>query len=372
MMPWIAIARRIQLIVLVLFTLAGLSGCIGLDDPTREIVQRVINELNRQPHAWQNTLTNAIDELGRVTTKTAHTVLADLQSVYNGAIGQTESAALCGADFVGHRISQKVQAILHSIDPSKAAPTIVPVVCTTNPGTHIEPGATQSVSYYGYDFLEFSKSGKFSVDLQYASGQVVQRDFGFVAIAHNYELTVDIQMTRQRRMVYRSLDKNKGPQLILRWQGKQVLHEKGQSVLPIIFAAPPRPTPAPPAHSNLFKIEVTTGNISEAGTDAKAYIQLFGDIARSDEIKLDLPNYDDRQRGKTDTYNLALNNDLGNLTKIRIWHDNSEPIISGEGPGWFLERVLVTNLDTGKTWRFNTHRWLAKDKGGIDVVFSPN
>ncbi len=355
-------------LAILVVTSAGCSPTVGLDTKTRDVIQHAIDELNNQPGAWQGTMTNTIDELGRVGTDTAHKVLADVQSVYNSALGQTQSAAFCGADFIGRRLKQKLQAILHTIDPKANAPVILPVVCSTNPGDHIEPGKTQQVTYYGYDFLEFSRNGTFSTNLEYAaSGQVVRQSFGFVAIPHNYELTVDIQAVN-----FSNVDKSKGPQLVLKWGGQSVASEGAQSALPIIFAPPtptrtPTPTPLPP--SNKFKIDVTTGDVNNAGTNANVFITLFGDSASSDEKQLDTPNHDDFERGKTDTFNILTSRNLGNLTRIRIRHDNS-----GFYKGWFLERIVITNVDTGRRWTFNAHRWLATDEGdhAIDVLLTPN
>jgi len=48
---------------------------------------------------------------------------------------------------------------------------------------------------------------------------------------------------------------------------------------------------------------------------------------------------------------------LGTLKRLRIGHDNS-----GLSPGWFLDRVVVDDLDTSRVYEFPCHRWLAKDE----------
>jgi hypothetical protein len=131
----------------------------------------------------------------------------------------------------------------------------------------------------------------------------------------------------------------------------------------------PVPTPTPLPSSNKFKIEVTTGDVTYAGTNADVFITLFGDRANSNQIELDTPGYDNFERGRTDTFNIVLPQHLGNLTRIRIRHDDS-----GLGSGWFLERIVITNVDTGKRWTFNAHRWLATDEAdhAIDIFLSPS
>ena len=48
---------------------------------------------------------------------------------------------------------------------------------------------------------------------------------------------------------------------------------------------------------------------------------------------------------------------LGTLKKLRIGHDNS-----GMSPGWFLDKVIVDDLETNRVYEFPCGRWLAKDE----------
>jgi len=128
------------LLICILASGLGMSSCsVGVDTQTRQILERAITEIGNQPQRWETTLKSSIDELGRVGTQTAKDVLAEVSSVYNNALGQTLSATFCGFDFFGLRIQQKLQAILHKINPNAPAPTITPVVCTTNPQTQLSP-----------------------------------------------------------------------------------------------------------------------------------------------------------------------------------------------------------------------------------------
>jgi len=47
----------------------------------------------------------------------------------------------------------------------------------------------------------------------------------------------------------------------------------------------------------------------------------------------------------------------GELTKVRIWHDNKLL-----GPNWFLENVEIINESNDEEYQFPCNRWLAKDK----------
>ena len=48
---------------------------------------------------------------------------------------------------------------------------------------------------------------------------------------------------------------------------------------------------------------------------------------------------------------------LGTLKRLRISHDNS-----GVSPGWFLDKVIVDDLETSRVYEFPCGRWLAKDE----------
>ncbi len=122
----------------------------------------------------------------------------------------------------------------------------MPVICITNPD-HVDAGPnppqTQLLKYFGYDFLEFSKNNSFNATLEYGSGQIVKQNFGFVNILQNYELTLNIQGETQ---TLASLDRNKGPAVVLRWGGKKVSTDSGQSAIPVLIPTPtPTPTPIP-------------------------------------------------------------------------------------------------------------------------------
>ena len=48
---------------------------------------------------------------------------------------------------------------------------------------------------------------------------------------------------------------------------------------------------------------------------------------------------------------------LGTMQRLRIGHDNS-----GAGPGWFLDKVIVDDMEAGRVYDFPCQRWLAKDE----------
>ncbi|HET6952919.1 MAG TPA: PLAT/LH2 domain-containing protein [Acidimicrobiales bacterium] len=118
-----------------------------------------------------------------------------------------------------------------------------------------------------------------------------------------------------------------------------------------------------------YRIEVYTpayGPGAPAGTDANMYVTLYGTRASSDELLVGTPG----RRGAVvgaqpgiDSLTVQLA-DLGQITRVHVRHDNA-----GVAPGWFLDRVVVSD-DAGGRWTFPCQRWLARheDDGAIERV----
>lgn len=113
----------------------------------------------------------------------------------------------------------------------------------------------------------------------------------------------------------------------------------------------------------IYQVEVQTGMLDNAGTDAKVYIQLFGEKSNSIEIRLD-NKQDNFEKGQLDTFSISTD-DLGWIDRVRIFHDNT-----GKKPGWYLNFVKIKDLSLGLTWKADINRWLAKDEGDkkIDIT----
>ena len=63
-------------------------------------------------------------------------------------------------------------------------------------------------------------------------------------------------------------------------------------------------------------------------------------------------------RGSIDRFVFHLDNSLGSIVKIDIWHDNS-----GNNSSWFLDQVRIVDKGTGEKFDFFHHNWLALHKG---------
>ena len=101
-----------------------------------------------------------------------------------------------------------------------------------------------------------------------------------------------------------------------------------------------------------------TGDVTNAGTDAKVHLQFIGD-KKSDKFELDKSDGHKNmfERGKVDTFTLK-SVDLGQIKKIKIGHNNA-----GLAAGWFLDLVEIAAPALGKKYVFKAERWLAKNEG---------
>ncbi len=102
-----------------------------------------------------------------------------------------------------------------------------------------------------------------------------------------------------------------------------------------------------------YKITFNTGSQSGAGTDADVSIKLFGSKLSSKEITLN-SKFAQFEKGKSDCFFLKTE-DLGNLEKIQIWHNNK--LIA---PNWFLNNVIIEAEK--KSWFFPINKWITKNK----------
>ncbi|XP_040289065.1 oxygen-regulated protein 1 [Bufo bufo] len=116
-------------------------------------------------------------------------------------------------------------------------------------------------------------------------------------------------------------------------------------------------------HSKLpvtnYKIEVETGDLWNAGTEANVYIVLQGQYGDTGSRHLHKSNKPTSfAKGQTDTFYLEAVH-LGDLRTVIVGHDGLE-----SGNGWYLEKVIVHDEVKDKEYKFLCHRWL--DEGEDD------
>ena len=82
-----------------------------------------------------------------------------------------------------------------------------------------------------------------------------------------------------------------------------------------------------------YKISVKTSDVRGAGTDANIYVVLFGVNGDSGELHLkdSETNKNPFENGQVDVFTIRDILSLGELSKLRVWHDNKG------GWGWVGE-----------------------------------
>lgn len=103
----------------------------------------------------------------------------------------------------------------------------------------------------------------------------------------------------------------------------------------------------------IFKIDVHTGKVSGAGTDANVYVTLYGELGEVDTNVLNpLIKGNAFEKGSVDTVTLNLT-DVGTIQRIRVWHDDKYA-----SSAWFLDKIVITNLTQQQEFEFPCDAWL--------------
>ncbi|XP_056288042.1 lipoxygenase homology domain-containing protein 1-like isoform X1 [Pseudoliparis swirei] len=106
-----------------------------------------------------------------------------------------------------------------------------------------------------------------------------------------------------------------------------------------------------------YTVQVKTSDSAGAGTDANVWIIVFGENGDTGTQALKECSKSNKfERKQLDTFRFSEILSMGELSKIRVWHDNSGP-----APGWHLEYIDVKDEILDKTFRFPCDRWLAKN-----------
>ncbi|XP_019954244.2 polycystin-1-like protein 2 isoform X2 [Paralichthys olivaceus] len=115
-----------------------------------------------------------------------------------------------------------------------------------------------------------------------------------------------------------------------------------------------------------YMLSVSTGHRHGASTSSQVTITLLGTEGESDPHHLTDPEKPVFERGGVDMFLLTTHFSLGDLQSIRLWHGNS-----GEHPAWYVNKVMVQDLESGQKWHFLCNSWLAVDVGecALDKVF---
>ncbi|KAL2092881.1 hypothetical protein ACEWY4_012679 [Coilia grayii] len=113
-----------------------------------------------------------------------------------------------------------------------------------------------------------------------------------------------------------------------------------------------------------YVVTIKTSDISGAGTDANVSLVIFGENGDTGTLALkECSNRNKFERNQVDIFRFADIFSLGELSKVRVWHDNKGP-----APGWHLEYIEVKDELMNETFRFPCDRWLAKSEDDGQIM----
>ncbi|XP_075705380.1 polycystin family receptor for egg jelly [Rhinoderma darwinii] len=123
-----------------------------------------------------------------------------------------------------------------------------------------------------------------------------------------------------------------------------------------------------PGHEHRYSVTIYTGSGFGSGTTAEVYLEIMGTERNHRVLCLTFPGRQLFRRGGIDTFIFTTSYPLGDISKIRIWHDNT-----GNSPGWFLSRVKIEKMFSDQEWFFVCQAWLDAERhyGLIHRSFSP-
>ncbi|NWX27466.1 PKD1 protein, partial [Notiomystis cincta] len=108
-----------------------------------------------------------------------------------------------------------------------------------------------------------------------------------------------------------------------------------------------------------YEILVKTGWGRGSGTTAHVGIALYGVDSKSGHRHLDGDNA--FHRNSLDVFQIATERSLGSIWRIRVWHDNK-----GLSPSWYLQHVIVRDLQSSKSYFFLVNDWLSVESEDND------
>uniref|UniRef100_A0A3B5A4D6 Lipoxygenase homology domain-containing protein 1-like n=1 Tax=Stegastes partitus TaxID=144197 RepID=A0A3B5A4D6_9TELE len=113
-----------------------------------------------------------------------------------------------------------------------------------------------------------------------------------------------------------------------------------------------------------YIIQVQTSDVGAAGTDANVFLMVFGEYGDTGTLPLkESANRNKFERKAKDVFRFPDILSLGELSKVRVWHDNKGP-----APGWHLEYIDVKDEAMDQTFRFPCDRWLAKNEDDGQIM----
>ncbi|XP_046584646.1 LOW QUALITY PROTEIN: lipoxygenase homology domain-containing protein 1-like [Haliotis rubra] len=198
-------------------------------------------------------------------------------------------------------------------------------------------------------------------DQHFQSGQIDEFDISVGSIGEIYKIRIAHDNTGSHPGWFcdevRMKDIDTGEELVFpckKWLARDEDDHETCRELPVTRPGDP--------HLPLLKyeVDVTTGNLWNAGTDANVYLTIYGDRGDTGVRQLYTEN---RQRsfnkGQTDSFEVEAVS-LGHLKRVIVGHD-----ATGPGSGWFLERLVIKDpTSKQQIFTFHCNKWL--DEGEDD------
>uniref|UniRef100_A0A8D0DE08 Lipoxygenase homology PLAT domains 1 n=1 Tax=Sander lucioperca TaxID=283035 RepID=A0A8D0DE08_SANLU len=113
-----------------------------------------------------------------------------------------------------------------------------------------------------------------------------------------------------------------------------------------------------------YIIQVQTSDVGGAGTDANVFLMVFGEYGDTGTLPLkESTNRNKFERKMKDVFRFPDMLSLGELSKVRVWHDNKGP-----APGWHLEYIDVKDEAMDQTFRFPCDRWFSRNEDDRQIM----
>ena len=107
-----------------------------------------------------------------------------------------------------------------------------------------------------------------------------------------------------------------------------------------------------------------TGSKTNSECDSQVQFILSGEADETDVRTLADPQRPILRRSATDSFVMATPRPLGQLSYLRIWHDNSG---RGGAASWYLNFMVVRDVQTGEKFQFIANQWFAVEEGDGQV-----
>ena len=107
---------------------------------------------------------------------------------------------------------------------------------------------------------------------------------------------------------------------------------------------------------------ITTGAWKNSGTTAHVALEIYGSDGKSGVLQLSQEEPDVVNtlfsRGNSDVFVLYVDKSLGAIQGVQIGHDNF-----GDNPSWYLEEILIRDVQSKQSWKFMANQWFALERG---------